>query len=241
MSAVPSSGGARAAARRAWGGLRNAWDRVVVYLPVLLMGIMALATYLLARNTPVFGPAPAERAATHDPDYFLRRFSVKSFDAKGRLTSEVFGTEGHHFPDTDTLEITEPRIRAFNERGEITVATARRALSNADGSEVQLFGDAVVTREAVVDASGRERPRLQIRGEFLHAFMRTEQLKSNKPVVIERGSDRFSADRLDFDNLDLLLQMQGRVRGVIAPGKAAPVSAAPTPAARAAVAPKTRR
>lgn len=212
---------------RAWGWLRATWDRVVVYLPVVLMGLVALATYLLARNTPVFGPAPAERAATHDPDYFMRRFSVKSFDPKGRLKSEVFGTEGRHYPDTDTLEIDAPRIRAYNEKGELTVATARRALSNGDGSEVQLFGDAVVTREALRDASGRQHPRLQVRGDFLHFFVNTEQLKSNKPVVIERGADQFSADSLDYDNLDMALQMRGRVRGVIAPGKA---PAAPAPA-----------
>lgn len=215
---------------RAWRGIRNAWDRVVVFLPVVLMGVMALATYLLARNTPVFGPPPTERAATHDPDYFLRGFSVKSFDAKGRLTSEVFGTQARHYPDTDILEIDEPRIRSFNERGELTTATARRALSNADGSEVQLLDGAVVTREAVRLADGRERPRLQVRGDFLHAFLRTEQLKSNKPVVIERGADRFSADTLEFNNLDLLLQMQGRVRGTMAPGSGISLSSA-TPAA----------
>ena len=198
---------------------RSAWDRAVVYLPVALMGILALATYLLARNTPVFGPAPAEQPPTHEPDYYLRRFSVKNFDANGRLTSEVFGTQAHHYPDTDILEIEEPRIRSFNERGELTTATARRALSNADGSEVQLLGGAVLTREAVPLPGGGERPRLQVRGEFLHAFMRTEQLKSNKPVIIERGANQFSADSLDFSNLDLILQLQGRVRGTIAPGK----------------------
>ncbi len=222
----------RAAKARAWRALRNAWDRAVVYLPVVLMGVLALATYLLARNTPVFGPAAAERAVTHDPDYFLRRFSVKNFDAKGRLTSEIFGTEARHYPDTDILEIDEPRIRAFNERGELTTATARRGLSNADGSEVQLLGDAIVTREAVTLADGSQRPRLQVRGDFLHAFVRTEQLKSHQPVTIERGTDRFSADSLDFNNLDLLLQMSGRVRGTIAPGATAPAPAAPVPRKR---------
>ena len=76
----------------------------------------------------------------------MRRFSVKTFDAAGHIKSEVYGTEARHYPDTDTLEIDQPRIRSFNNRGELTVATARRALSNGDGSEVQLFGDAVVTR-----------------------------------------------------------------------------------------------
>ena len=139
----------------AWGRVRNAWDRLTVYLPVVLMGLIALGTYLLARNTPVFGPAPGQEPARHDPDYFLRGFTVKSFDPAGRLRTEVQGAEGRHYPDTDTLEIDHPRIRAINARGELTVATAKRGLTNSDGSEVQLFGDAVVTRVARSLGGGR--------------------------------------------------------------------------------------
>ncbi len=204
---------------QAWRGLRRGWDRLAVYLPVALMGIVALATYLLARNTPVFLPAAAPRAAAHEPDYFLRDFTVRSFDANGRLKSEVSGTEGRHYPDTDTLEIDQPRMRAYNARGQVTVATARRALSNGDGSEVQLFGDAVVTRQPGIDTSGKRVARIEVRGEFLHFFVNTEQLKSNRPVVLERDGDRFTGDNLDYTNLDLQLQLSGRVRGTIAPSE----------------------
>jgi lipopolysaccharide export system protein LptC len=197
--------------------LRGAWERVTVYLPVMLMALMALGTYWLARNTPALGIPEAQRPATHDPDYFMRGFSVKTFDASGRLKSEVHGSEARHYPDTDTLEIDQPRMRAFNARGELTIATARRALSNGDGSEVQLFGDAVVVREAVTDAQGQTRPRLEFRGEFLHAFVEAERVRSNKPVELRRGTDRFTADSLDYDNVDRVLELQGRVQGVLVP------------------------
>ncbi len=211
MSAIPWS--------NAWRGLRRGGDRLAVYLPAIMMGFVALGTYLLARNTPVFLPASAPSAATHEPDYFLRNFTVRSFDAQGRLKSEVSGVEGRHYPDTDTMEIDEPRMRAYNERGQVTVASARRGLSNADGSQVQLFGDAVVTRQPGVDANGKRQPRVEVRGEFLHFFVETEQLKSNRPVVLERDTDRFTGDSLDFTNIDQQLQLTGRVRGTIAPGQ----------------------
>lgn len=201
----------------AWALASGAWDRISVYLPIILMGFMALGTYWLARNTPTAGPAQAQRPPTHDADYFMRRFSVKTFDPAGRLKSEVHGSEARHYPDTDTLEIDQPRIRSFNARGELTVATARRALSNADGSEVQLFGDAVVTREASNGRDGQSRPRLEFRGEFLHAFMHTERVKSHKPVELTRGDTRFTADSLDFDNLTQVLELRGRVHGTLMP------------------------
>ena len=86
----------------AWRWTRTTADRLAMYLPVILMGVLALGTYWLARNTPVgLGGSTEQRTPTHDPDYFMRGFSVKSFDVDGRLKSEVFGTEARHYPDTD--------------------------------------------------------------------------------------------------------------------------------------------
>ena len=198
-------------------GFHRAWDRLTIYLPIILMGLLAMGTYWLARNTPTFtGPPGAQRPPTHEPDYFLRGFSVKSFDPKGRLKTEIQGTEARHFPDTDTMEVDMPRIRSYDEKGSETVATAQRGISNADGSEVQLIGNAVVTRQGK-DAQGRPLPKLELRGEFLHAFANVERIRSHKPVTIVRGGDVFQADSLDYDNLDRVLQLQGRVRGTLQP------------------------
>jgi lipopolysaccharide export system protein LptC len=199
--------------------VRSAWDRVAVYLPIIVMGLMALGTYWLVRNTPGLGPAEIRGEEVHEPDNLMRTFSIKTFEPSGRLKSEVFGTEARHFPDTNTTEIDQPRIRSFNARGELTVATARLAISNGDGSEVQLIGDAVVTREAVTGADGRIRPRMQFRGEFLHAFLNSERVQSHKPVELTRGDNRFTADNLEFDNLDQVMDLRGRVRGSLVPSK----------------------
>jgi lipopolysaccharide export system protein LptC len=202
-------------------GFGRAWDRISVYLPVILMGLLALGTYWLARSTPGVAQAFGERAPTHEPDYFLRGFSVKTFDPSGRLRSEIQGVEARHFPDTDTTEIDQPRIRAFNDKGALTVATANRAIANGDASQVQLIGNAVVTREAPPPAKGQAAPpRLEIRGEFLHAFMNEERVRSDRPVTLRRGEDQFEAEQMVYDNLDRVLQMEGRVRGTLQPGGA---------------------
>ena len=198
--------------------LRAAWDRLSLYLPIALMAVLALGTYWLVRSTPVFTAPESEKVATHDPDYFMKTFSVKTFDATGRLKSEVSGVEARHFPDTDTVEIDQVHIRSYNDQGQLTTATANRALTNADGSEVQLFGNALVVREAVVGK--KSAPRLEFKGEFLHAFMNTEQVKSNKPVQLMRGKDSFVGDSMDYDGLGQVMQLQGRVKGILIPDKA---------------------
>ena len=194
---------------------RRGWDRVSMYLPLILMGVLALGTYWLVRSTPVFSPPEAPRAPTHDPDYFMKQFTVKTFDNAGRLKSEVSGAQARHFPDTDTLEIDNARIRSFDAHGRLTTATATRALTNADGSEVQLIGNALVVREGVTGPKAV--PRLEFKGEFRHAFMKTEQIRSDKPVALSRGPDRFVADSMEYDNIKQVIDLRGRVKGTLTP------------------------
>jgi len=197
--------------------VRLAWDRLAIYLPIMLMGLLALGTYWLVRSTPLLAPATTEQPLREDPDYQMERFSIKTFDNNGRLKSEVYGEQARHYPHTDVLEIDRVRIRSFNQRGYLTVATAKRALANNDATEVQLIGDAQVVREATVDRSGAALPRVSFSGEFLHAYLEEERIKSHKPVELVRGSDRITADSLDYSNFDQVMELRGRVRGTLLP------------------------
>jgi lipopolysaccharide export system protein LptC len=199
--------------------LQQSWERITLYLPVMIMGLLALGTWWLVRNAPTPLAPATEKARSNQPDYSMKAFSVKSFDAKGRLQSEVQGDLARHFPDTDTLEIDQARMRSVALDGRLTLATANRALSNADGSEVQLFGNAIVTREPLPARPGvAAQPRMEFRSEFLHAYTQNERVHSDKPVILTRGNDRFTADGMDYDNLDQVLQLRGRVKGVLVPG-----------------------
>jgi lipopolysaccharide export system protein LptC len=183
------------------------------------MGLFALGTYWLVRSTPLLMPAEPVAAASHNPDYFMRNFSVRTFDDTGRLQSDVTGADARHFPDTDTLEIDGVHIRSFDEEGRLTTVSAQRALTNSDNSEVQLFGNALVVRKPTLDAKGNELPRMEFRGEFLHVFMNTEQVKSHLPVKLIRGQDRFDADTLDYDHRTGVVFLNGRVKGFLVPTK----------------------
>jgi lipopolysaccharide export system protein LptC len=209
---------------------RGVWERLSLYLPIALMGVLALGTYWLVRSTPEFAATPPPQTPRHEPDYTMKNFSVKAFDAAGRLKSEVLGAETRHYPDTDTVEIAAVRIYSHNARGQLTTATANRAITNADGSEVQLLGNATVMREAGSDV--RANPPLSFAGDHLHANLDTELVRADQPVRLTRGRDVFTADTLALDNAAQWVELRGRVRGSIAP---APDSAATTSAGQATV------
>lgn len=200
--------------------LLTAWDRLSIYLPIAVMGLMALGTYWLVQNSPKPEAPVVQRQVRHEPDYFMKDFSVTTFIESGRLKSEVFGVAARHFPDTDMLEIDRIRIRSFDQQGRLTTATANRALTNDDASVVELFGNALLVREAQPDKSGKLVPRIEFRGEYLHANTETERVKSNRPVELRRGNDVFVGDTMDFDNVNQIMVMQGRVKGLINPKQA---------------------
>lgn len=199
---------------------RRFWDSVTLYPPVILMGLLALASWWLVRNAPAPLPTVTAKAPVHEPDYFMEDFAVQNFDAAGDMTSQLQGQMARHYPDTDTLEIDGLKMRSTAPDGRRTLVVARRGLSNSDGSEVQLFGNARVTREPQLLPNGKRSPELRFEGEFLHAWPNEERVRSDQPVVLWRGADRFTGDRLDYDHLEQVLQLQGRVRGVLQPGGA---------------------
>ncbi len=203
--------------KQVWALLRDGLDRVTIYLPIIVTAVLALGTYWLVRNAPRLSAPTARVAPMHEPDYFMRNFVIRNYLADGELRSELFGKEGRHYPDTDTLEVDQVRVRSLSPEGLTTRASGDRGLSNADGTEVQLFGNAVVTREAGVAANGQPVPQMQFRGQFLYVFVDTERVTSNKPVTLTRGRDTFTADTLDYDNQTGVANLSGRVHGVLVP------------------------
>jgi lipopolysaccharide export system protein LptC len=192
--------------------LREPWPARILealssYLPLLLMALLAASTWWLVQNTPLPEPERPAGPVRHDPDYTMERFTLQRFGEDGRLRVQVEGEELRHYPDTDRLEIDVVRIRAVADDGALTLATARSALANGDATEVQLLGGAQVT-------SGAGGERIEFRGEFLHAFLRTEQLRSHLPVQIQRGPSVVRAAGMEYDHLSRTVQLKGPVRAV---------------------------
>jgi lipopolysaccharide export system protein LptC len=197
--------------------LRRGMDQLSAWLPALMMMVFALGTWWLVRNAPVVMGSAAQAPVSRDPDYFMHDFSVRLFEAEGRLKTELLGIDGRHFPIDDTLEVTQPRMRSWDEQGHPMEATAQRGVSNADASEIKLYGDARVVRESVVGADGKATPRLEFRGEFLHAFVDQKRVSSDQPVTLRRGNDVLIGDTFDYDDKNGIANLRGRVRTTLPP------------------------
>ena len=223
LSLGPAPAGAPAPPprRRPW-HLRLS-ELLSTYLPLLLMALLALSTWWLVKNTPMLAPPPAATELRRDPDYLMNEFAIERFDGSGRLRVRVDGQRLQHFPASDHYEIDRARIRAIGVDGKVTLAVADRALANGDISELQLFGGAKVT------STGPQGEPVEIRSEFLHAFLVTEQVQTSLPVTVTAGSNELRAEGLQYDNGKRLLELKGRQRAWLAAPAPAPRRDAPAP------------
>jgi lipopolysaccharide export system protein LptC len=181
------------------------------YLPLLLMALLALGSWWLVKNTPTV-PAPREQEAVRtEPDYTMTKFALDRFEAGGRPKLRIEGDRLRHFPDTDRIEIDQIRLAAYAPDGRVTHARARRALSNGDGSEVQLIGAAEVDS---VDAKGVA---LSMRSEFLHVYTVAERVRTHLPVAVQRNGSEIRAAGMAYDHGLARLDLVGPMRATLPP------------------------
>lgn len=212
---APAAGPRRPVSNKPW--VWRVQSVLSAYLPLLLLVFLAAGTSWLIKNSPQPEEEVAEAPPRHEPDYSMQGLVLQRFDPKGAMRVEVQGREMRHYPDTDTVEIDGVHLRSIAQDGSVLLATAKRAVGNADGSEMQLQGDVNLQRLA----PGQQRASLEIRGEFLHAFLQAEQLRSHLPVRVNYGSTQLQLQNFEYDNLKGRLTFKGPSTAHLAPPAAA--------------------
>lgn len=205
----------------AWWRRRGWWDRLSLYLPVLLMGTLALVTYAVLRQTP--GPVAADDGALPpgQPDYGMENFTLWRYDAGGTLLLTLQGQTLTHHPDRGSIEVRAARLERLDpERHTRTTAVAERLQTDDARSVYQLEGEVRVVRETLPAAAGKPpkktaTPRLTFEGQTLTWLTAQQLLLSDQPVRITRGADWLSGDRLRYDERTGLLELQGQVRATM--------------------------
>ena len=102
---------------RPWG--QRLMDALESYLPVFLMGLLALATWWLVKHTPVPQPERASAPLRHEADYEMHSFSVQRFAAGGPANNFADALKTALDGVSDTQKNAENLSSAY-ERGEVT-------------------------------------------------------------------------------------------------------------------------
>ncbi|KQW46757.1 hypothetical protein ASD88_08420 [Pelomonas sp. Root662] len=178
------------------------------------MAFLASGTWWLVKNTPLIDEPGELAPPRHIPDYRMANFEIQRIGADGRLNVQVAGAELRHYPDTDTVEIDQVRVRAIAPDGSLAIAEAKRALSNGDGTDMQLIGN-VHVRRLPAGAGENAVPQMEMRGEFVQALSNSEILRSHLPVTIRQGGSTLNAQNFEYRHLTGQVSFTGRAQGQI--------------------------
>lgn len=198
--------------------LRRLLDRLTIYLPLILFALLALSSWWLVRSMPELLPQSIDKQLRQDPDYRLDHFTVKSFDASGRMVREVAGATATHFPARQALHIQNIEVFAENDTGVKVRAQAQQGIFTESDNRFTLQGQARVTRTAQPPSAGNPSTApLSLQGESLTVWMNEERLLSELPIELRRGNEVITAQTLNFDTRSGQYELQGRVRAVLPP------------------------
>lgn len=194
-----------------WLRMRKLADQLIAYVPLALMAVLAGVTFWLLRLTPVPDEVHIAPVAPKVPDNYLVNFVARSFDASGKLSSQVAGAAAQHLPTTGELRIQMARMNAWGDNNTTTDSTSKHAVVNQAQTQFELTGDVVVNRRAP------NAPRVQIVGQQLFIDTELDRMRTDLPVVVRRDVDEIKAQRMVVDNAGGVATFDGQVRAVLQP------------------------
>ena len=184
-------------------------DKLMGYLPLLVMILLALITWLVAKNTPGLISPSTPGVVKHDPDYTVDHFTLQRFDPDGALKVQIDGDHMRHFPDDDTMEVDKIRVVSTDPDGRKMTATALQGRAKGDGSEVWLDGQARIVSEAASQAP------VQMNGEHLRAEPKLKRVDSDWPVIVQQAGSEFHADGMFYDADTRVLTLRGATHALL--------------------------
>jgi lipopolysaccharide export system protein LptC len=196
---------------------RTGWiEPLTLYLPVVIMGFLALGTWWLVRSSPQAAGLQAQDKGSAGPQYHIQAFSTQSFDAQGRLNAQVSAQFAKYDGQTDTLVMQQFRLRSVDEQGQFLLAQSDEARASNGLDRFMLLGKARVwkTVQEGHDKSANLPSAWVFVGDQLEYDDKAKLLRSQGPTRLQRDKDSLSAGQMVYDGANKKLSMQGQVRAV---------------------------
>ncbi|MFZ5592731.1 MAG: LPS export ABC transporter periplasmic protein LptC [Pseudomonadota bacterium] len=119
--------------------------------PLFLIALLALAAFSAwLLQTASIPQASVPGKQRHDPDFYMKDFTLTTMDKAGIPRNRLSGPYLVHYADDDSAELTRPRMIAFRKGEPPWHIEAERGWISSGGKDVVLRGDVVMRQNDTV-------------------------------------------------------------------------------------------
>ena len=179
--------------------------------PVVLLASVASLSFWLERAVRV--EAPVSGPETHTARVWVESFTVRRFDANGKLQNTLTAPRMAQFADTRSLVLDSPRLEYGRELP--VIVTAQRAQVSADNKRIDLQGDVQVER---APKRRGDAPSI-LSTQAMTVFPELERARSDGAVTVTQGQSRISGTGLETDQKAGTTELGGRVHATLIPAR----------------------
>lgn len=162
----------------------------------LLVLLVVLAIALISRWLLTTVEAPTRRVAPearHDPDYYLEKFKLTVYQPNGAPAYYLNADYMNHFPDDDTMDLTNPHIEYHDEEKQTWITTADAATAYQNIEVMQLTGNVKIQRQAQPEQA------VTITTQSLHLDFPKKHASTDAEVKIVAKNSSIEAKGMDVD------------------------------------------
>lgn len=199
----------KATAIRDW--LSASLSASITHAPLILMSLLALASFVLFKQAPTAPERSAPEATSSRDDYFLQRFLATEFLPTGAARSHISGVSAHHNPILKTLTISNIDFIASSQSA-LFHGSAKVGTVSDDGKHITLTGQAVVDKQGGASTSN---PHVHFESEQITVRQDPDTVEASAPVRINSGNTQMAAESLRYEAASKETKLKGRVRMVI--------------------------
>ncbi|TSE26936.1 LPS export ABC transporter periplasmic protein LptC [Tepidimonas aquatica] len=191
----------------------RAWDVASLYLPVALMGTLALLTWAVVQRVPEDRPSPSRALGQGEPDYTLHGFTLQRWGVPGQPDLQLRGRRLVHYPADARTDIEQAHLQRVLPADGVRSTVQAQWLQTDDGRvHYTLRGQVRYERTPMRPGAA---PRVTLDGEELTWDSERQLLQSARPVRITREGDVITANRLRYDERHGLAELRGQVRATL--------------------------
>lgn len=180
---------------------------------LLLIIVLAVAFFTRWLLTSVEEPSARDPGLSrHDPDYFLTNFSTIVYDAKGIPSYKIKGRHLQHFPDDDTIEITQLEFEYLTGNKEPWLAQADKAILAENKNILKLIDNVILKRKTNEPAKA-----LQINTKTLTVDFAKKRAFTQSRVKITGKNSKINAVGMIIDLESGVLTLKSKATGRYVP------------------------